>query len=289
MSNYADGSLDPRAGRAARLARVRGTNAILVILTVIAVGACSSVLPSPHPAQSPPVPLRVVAIGDSIPNNSPSDCPGCWGFVDRYAAAIRSATKRPVAVLNLSEHTGLTLPGLLDELPTLKSQLGAADIIVVGIAHNSMELGAERPCGGAVTNDLPDWSRLTPACAKAAAAKYQPQFDTLFTQVAASRAGKLTVLRTINQYNDWIGWTGGVITPAQGRKTIAFFNEWNTMLCRTAEQHGFRCADIYHAFNGPDGSTASGNLLAKDYTHLSSEGNAKAADVLVKLGYQPLI
>ena len=70
---------------------------------------------------------------------------------------------------------------------------------------------------------------------------------------------------------------------------IAFHDEWNTMLCQTAEQDGFRCADIYHAFNGPDGSKASGELLAEDYTHPSDKGNAKIAEVLVELGYQPLI
>jgi hypothetical protein len=57
------------------------------------------------------------------------------------------------------------------------------------------------------------------------------------------------------------------------------------MLCRTAEQHGFGCADIYHAFNGSDGSKVSGDLLAKDYIHMSDKGNAKAAEALVKLGY----
>ena len=291
MSNEADSPLDRPAGRAARLARVRAAKAILIFLTAIGLGACAGVPSSPRatPSQSPTAPLQLVAIGDSIPNNSPGDCPGCQGFVDRYAAAIQAATKQPVTVQNLSEHNNLMLPGLLDELPDLKDQLGAADIIVVGIAHNSMELNADRPCGGAVTNELPDWSKLTPACAKAAAAKYKPQFDTLFKEVAAARAGKPTVLRTINQYNGWIGWPEGDYTSAQARKTIAFHDEWNTMLCHTAEQDGFRCADIYHAFNGPDGSKASGDLLAEDYTHPSDKGNAKITEVLVKLGYQPLI
>ena len=43
----------------------------------------------------------------------------------------------------------------------------------------------------------------------------------------------------------------------------------NAMLCAAAEGNGFGCADIYRAFNGPDGVKPSGDLLAEDYTHPS--------------------
>jgi lysophospholipase L1-like esterase len=103
--------------------------------------------------------LHLVAIGDSIPNNSPQDCPGCTGFVDRYAKAVETATGRPVEDESLSEHTGLTLPGLLDELDQLQGKLAAADVIVVGIAHNSNDLSSDLPCGKPRdSNEMPDWS-----------------------------------------------------------------------------------------------------------------------------------
>ena len=60
------------------------------------------------------------------------------------------------------------------------------------------------------------------------------------------------------------------------------------MLCRSAERHGFACADIYHAFNGPDGTKASGSLLAEDYTHPSNQGNARIARVLAAQGFDSL-
>jgi lysophospholipase L1-like esterase len=280
-----------------RVRRTGFVHTVVVCAAMIAFAACGggAARPSQEPngsgTPSPPQ-LQLVVIGDSIPYNSSEDCPGCKGFVDRYGAAIQSATNRPVQVWNLSEHTGLTLPELLDQLPALKDQLGTADIIVVGIAHNSNELGVDRPCGGGRhgnDNAIPDWSKLTPACAKPSAAKYRPQFDTLFSEVAATRAGKPTVLRAINRYNDYIGWPEAHLTPAQARQTIVFLDEWNTMLCRSAEQHGFLCADIYHAFNRPDGSKAAGKLLAADYTHPSDEGNAKIAEILTKQGYKPVV
>ena len=62
--------------------------------------------------------LSLVVIGDSIPYNDTGDCPGCTGFVDRYADALAKATGREVETSNLSQHNGLTLPMLMDELET---------------------------------------------------------------------------------------------------------------------------------------------------------------------------
>ena len=238
--------------------------------------------------------LRLVVIGDSIPNNSPQDCPGCTGFVDRYAKAVQTATGRSVQVANLSQHTGLTLPGLLDELDQFRDQLAAADIIVVGIAHNSNELAAEEPCGkplmlavGSAVG-LPDWSAMDRQCATRSAQKFAPLYDKLYARVAAWRQGKPTILRTINRYNDVIGAPVAQLTRAQERLTAVFVGTWNTMLCNSAKAHGFVCADIATAFNGPDGMRPSGDLLAADYTHPSNKGNEVIARVLADLGYAPL-
>lgn len=75
-----------------------------------------------------------MAIEDSIPYDSPEDCPGCTGFVDRYADSLHAATDCLVDAVNLSRHDGVTLPMLLEEL-----------------------------------NTLDDWSKLTAECATATA------------------------------------------------------------------------------------------------------------------------
>jgi lysophospholipase L1-like esterase len=232
--------------------------------------------------------LELVAIGDSIPFNSPDDCSGCTGFVDQYAEAVGSATGRDVHVTNLSQHTGLTLPQLVDELDTFDAQLSAADVIVVGIAHNSAELNADQPCGKPVVNDLPDWTAIDEQCAKSAAEMYRPQFEQVYSHVAEIRRGKPTILRTINRYNDFIGWPSISLTPDEASKTKLILDPWNTMLCETAVQNGFVCADIYTAFNGTDGLQPSGDLLGHDYTHPSQAGNDLIATVLEDTGYAPL-
>jgi len=78
------------------------------------------------------------------------------------------------------------------------------------------------------------------------------------------------------------------LTPAQERLTAVFVGTWNTTLCTSAKAHGFSCADIATAFNGPDGLRPSGDLLAVDYTHPSDKGNEVIARVLADLGYAPL-
>lgn len=235
--------------------------------------------------------LSLVVIGDSIPYNSPDDCPGCTGFVDRYARALAQATGRKVLVTNLSQHTGLTLPGLMDELTSFEEPLTDADAIIVGIAHNSFELNNDEQCGtmfDEATSTLKDWSKVTPRCAASSAAQYGPQYDELFATIASWRDNRPTLLRTIDKYNDWNGWEDAHLTPDQERRTVFMHDAWNTMLCRSAEEHGFGCADIYHAFNGPDGTKPSGELLSADYTHPSDRGNARITRVLLAQGFHPL-
>jgi lysophospholipase L1-like esterase len=276
---------------------------ILLLVAVVGLAGCGSNGGAPSTSTSTSTPststpststqstspvLRLVVIGDSIPYNSPDDCPGCTGFVDRYAKAVQTATGRSVQVANLSQHTGLTLPGLLDELDQFRDQLATADVIVVGIAHNSNELSAEEPCGKPLLFGLPDWSAMDRQCATRSAQKFAPLYDKLYARVAAWRQGKPTILRTINRYNDVIGAPIAQLTRAQERLTAVFVGTWNTMLCTSAKAHGFVCADIAKAFNGPDGLRPSGDLLALDYTHPSDKGNKVIARVLADLGYAPL-
>lgn len=47
----------------------------------------------------------------------------------------------------------------------------------------------------------------------------------------------------------WNGWEEADLTPDQVRRTVVMHDEWNEMLCQSAETHGFVCADIYRAFN----------------------------------------
>jgi lysophospholipase L1-like esterase len=250
-----------------------------------------SVSPSSPSAAASDASLNLVVIGDSIPFDNQDVCPGCTLFIDRYADALAAATGRTVVRQNLSQRTGLTLDMLLSQLDGFRSALSGADAIVVAIAHNSIALNADKPCGATfddATNQLSDWSKVNTTCAADTAAAARPGYDRLFAQIAAWRDGRPTLLTALNKYNDWIGWRAADLTPDQERRTVIVHDAWNGMLCASAKAHGFRCADVYHAFNGRRGDRPAGDLLSSDYTHPSDTGEALIAETLVKLGFAPL-
>jgi hypothetical protein len=243
----------------------------------------------PTPAiTATPTPWLLVAVGDSIPY---SECFGCKGFVERYAKAITEATGHPVKIQNLAEHNALQIDGLLRELEndTLRREaLANADIIVVGIAHNDAAMNSNVDLCDGVNGDNPDWSKYNAECALASAELFRPKFESVYSQIVALREGKPTIFRTINRYNDWNGWPGHDLPPEGVTATKEVIDAWNDMICKAAEENEFVCADIYHAFNGPDGLTPSADLVQTDYTHPSYKGNELIAQVLVDLGFAPL-
>ncbi len=261
--------------------------AMLSLLLAAAIAACGdSETPVDATASSAPAEdVRLVVIGDSIAMNSPQDCPGCSGFVQQYADAAQTALGATVTVSNLAEHTNLTLPALLEGLPELSDDLAAADVILVGIAHNSFELNADEPCGAPLIDDNPDWSAVTPACGKRAAAGFEDDFNELFTKVAALRDGRPTVLRALNRYDDWRGSEG--IPSVDTDRAKALVDEWDRVLCDAAVRHDFGCVDLHAAMNGPNGLISAMPLLS-DGVHPNQAGHDVIAAALVRDGFSPL-
>jgi lysophospholipase L1-like esterase len=258
---------------------------------IIAIAFVFCSITSPCLAQTESEPWTLVVVGDSIPFNSKDDCFNCISFADRYATALSEATGHSVKVQNLSQHNGLQIDGLLEELKTdtkRRDALASADIIIVGIAHNDAAMNSNDDLCDGPNGDNPDWSKYTKECAIASAELFRPKFESVFSQIVALREGKPTIFRTINRYNDWNGWPGHDLPPEGIEATRLVIDAWNEMICKAAQENGFVCADIYPAFNGPDGLKPSGDLVASDYTHPSDKGNEVIARVLTDLGYAPL-
>jgi lysophospholipase L1-like esterase len=251
--------------------------------------------PNPNPTSSPSTsrPWSLVVVGDSIPFNSPDDCPGCTGFVDRYAAAITLVTGHPVTVQNLSQHNGLQIDGLLAELANDQPRrvaLAGADIVVVSIGFNDIGwIRLDDTCDGPTPDTEPmDWTKYTAACGTSSAASFKPKLERIYADIVALRAGKPTILRTTNRYNDAIAasWSAGKGEALKGSRAVV--EAWNAMACKAAQLNGFVCVDIYHALNGPDGAKPLGDFVGKDETHPSDRGNEVIAGVLTDVGYAPL-
>lgn len=253
--------------------------------------AATAASASPAATASAEADLQLVAVGDSIPYNSPDDCPGCTAFVDRYADTVATATGQTVGVRNLSEHNNLQVDGLLRELESDASRIEAlkgADVIIVGIAHNDVPMNRDDDSCDGPFSENPDWSKYTDECIAEEVAKFTPKYESVYEQIAALRAGKPTILRTINRYNDWVGWPGHDLSAEGVAATAAVVDAWNRMICTTAEANGFLCADISVRFNGESGTEPAGEHLAGDYTHPSDKGNEVIAQALADLGFAPL-
>jgi len=106
--------------------------------------------------------------------------------------------------------------------------------------------------------------------------------------MVALREGKPTIFRTINRCNDWNGWLGHDLPPEATEATRLTIAAGNEMICKAAEESEFMWAEISQAFNGADGLTPSGDLVAANYTHPSDKGNEVIAHVLIGLGFAPL-
>lgn len=282
------------------------TPASTVVTAPASVVAAATATPPATPVAVDPSPTadpswHVVAIGDSIPFNSPNDCPGCTGFVDGYAKLLEQATGHPTTATNLSEHNGLQGKGLsteLDSNATMRDALAGADVVIVSIGHNDTPWNvADDACDGAYVWDdpfesnVPYAAKYTTACAKATAAAYEPTLASIYHRAVALREGRPTVFLALNTYNDFTGWCeargcdgGPAVTPpaiTKGSRTV--LDAWNTMVCDTAKAGGVQCADVYHLFGGPKATSPAGDLLGDDYTHPSQQGNDKIADLLLDI------
>jgi lysophospholipase L1-like esterase len=251
-----------------------------------------SVAPTTTPTTAPSArpDYLLVAIGDSIPFNSPEDCPGCTGFVSQYGDALAAATGKSVGILNRSDHTGLTVDRLLLNMKSrsVQMELADADAIIVGIAHNDVPMGRDDDSCDGPFSESPDWSKFTDACIKTELERFRPKYEAVYKQIAELRAGKPTILLTINRYNDWNGWPGHDLSATGLKVTVQVIAAWNDAICGAAEAQGFICVDLSTAFNGEEGRIPSDGLLAADYTHPSQRGNDLITRLLVDAGFAPL-
>jgi lysophospholipase L1-like esterase len=255
-------------------------------------------------------PLRLVAIGDSIAQAS--SCSGCTDFVDLYGQAVSNATGRRVdvdnrAAIELSALPPVEASGLLNDLLVdqgLRASVASADIVLINVGFNDTPWNRiDNPCEAANLDvSVIRWARITAPCIARVSSEYAQTLDQVLGQVdelrgcftppgapagfCASVGKRTTLLRLVTVYDDWIGEHGvhadGVdATAAADRAFVA-------AQCWVMAEHGGRCADAYHALNGPTGTADAAPFLVDDHTHLNQSGHERVAETLSALGYAPL-
>jgi lysophospholipase L1-like esterase len=245
--------------------------------------ASPSPVPSPVPSTKAPH-LTYVALGDSLLYALEEDCNGCTSAAVLYGERMQTDLGTPVEVHNLTMHNGLKSPGLLAYL-TDGARIGrteedvlvavaAADIVSVTIGFNDSTLDD--------THDI-----------QAFVGRYETNLDAILTRIDALRAGKPTMVRVTEIYNNGIAETPALDMDGPGsgvHRWKPLVEAQNKVICEVAAKHHALCVDIYHPFNGKDGLSSPGALgyLGPDGVHPSQKGMDVIADALAGVGYAPL-
>jgi lysophospholipase L1-like esterase len=274
----------------------RLSGAFLAIgLAVAVVGCAPATVPSTSPsgtAGESDSARTVVAIGDSIPFNSPYDCPGCTGFVESYAEALTESTGESYAAVNRSRHDGARTDDILQEVQSgsLDEVLSDADIIIVSAGFNDQPPYDSGDCADPAIN-LDSVDGATQALIATTS-------DCIAEQTAASGSNLSGVLEgvrdvapdaeilVLDAYNAWTGWpdfqkVGAERVNAATQTVVAALLAWRTASCDAAAAVKAECIDVLQAFNGEDATTPAGDLVAADYTHPSQKGNDLIRDLLL--------
>ena len=267
--------------------------------------ACSSAAPadeSTAPESAAPSGaaegLTLVAIGDSIPYNDPNDCPGCTGFVTSYAEALTTEAGQPVTAHNRSRHDGARTIDIVDQLESdqaLRDELAAADVIVMSVGFNDQPpfADAHDGCPPAATETM-----SLQEVVQTAADTSQECIDSVVPIIRGQLAEVYGHLRelapdaqiaALTAYDSWRGWPeldamDPTAVDALYANETYWFQQFTAAQCEEAEAAGATCIDVYHAFNGPDGTEPAAELVAADYTHPSQAGNDVIRDLLIDAG-----
>ncbi len=282
----------------------------LIVSLVAVVAACSGSAGSTSPSASvvpstaePSDVLRLVILGDSIAVPAVG-CGDCTGFDELYADYLTTRTRRPVDLRNEAVPAAQIedFQSLLDSNTAVQGAIARADIVVVSIGYNNgPPWGPDDPC------HVQDVARdadlilailtMTPECITATIEKYRGELDAAYGRIEELAAGRRQVRITFGVFDNIRDNPGGDGTlpqvPSEDMQPAielfgSIIDRWNAMDCEVATAHGFVCADLHHAFNGPDGDLSVGVFTAPDWVHPNETGQAAMAKLLERVDVSAL-
>lgn len=267
-------------------------------LAVLALGAAVTT-GSSSPSPSAGLAWTYVAVGDSLLYALEADCDGCTSAAVLFGERITAGTGVPVDVHNLTMHDGSSSATLLEHIrgdhdigrapEPARAAIAGADIVSVTIGFNDtlsdglLEEFYAGTCGGPDNSD----------CFFDTIPTLEANLDAIMAEIDTLRAGRPTMVRVTNLYNNGIPEPGMPEPwdnpPGYGASVLRDLTEaQNEAICRVAAEHAAECVDLYHAFNGADGTSSSFPLLGSDMTHPNQLGMDVIADALADEGYAPL-
>ena len=219
------------------------------------------------------------ALGDSLAAGALAQ----EGYVPRYATYVNTDTGSNVTTLNLGIpgwQSGDLLNALQND-PVFRNQVSGSEIVTWDIGGNDLANAHDNftqgTCGGPDNQD----------CLRSAVSTFEPNWDAIVTEVLKLRAGRQTILRTMDIYNPYVAsdMKSGIFTTIE-----PYLDEVNNHIRDNAQANAIPVAAVHQAFNGADGTQdpIAAGLIAADNFHPNDTGHKVIADQLRVLAYAPL-
>jgi lysophospholipase L1-like esterase len=228
------------------------------------------------------------ALGDSI--GFGLYAPIGYSCVLTYQRLIEADLGVDVKTINLSvpgwtssDLLGAIRKNLLFRLSVAKSpivtvNIGSNDLLVIRRAYK------DRTCGG---ND-------NQTCLKEGVAAFSANFNAILAEVRTLRGDRKTIIRTMDIYYPFVNEDRAQDTwPNDQGNDFQVFKPYldavNNQIASMATARNIPYAQVYLAFNGPNGDIDPDDvgLLAFDHLHPNGRGHRLIADLLKGLGYNP--
>jgi lysophospholipase L1-like esterase len=257
----------------------------------LCLGICAILLvtqlaaPSAQAAQS-----RVyVALGDSLAFGAFA-LPG-QGYVPTYRNRVEAGTGANVNLVNLGVpgwKSGELLAAIRGNL-LFRVLVANASVVTWNIGGNDF-LSArntykDRTCGGPDNQD----------CLRATVATLKTNWDAIMAEILSLRRTSNTIIRTMDIYNPFVNedrredtWPNDQGNDFEVVKQ--YLEAANSHIAMTATANNIPYAQVYLAFNGPNGAVDPSDLgyIFFDGIHANGRGHRRMAELLGNLGYGPL-
>jgi lysophospholipase L1-like esterase len=228
------------------------------------------------------------ALGDSLAFGAfalPGD-----GYVPVYGRLIEGDTGVDVNVVNLGIpgwKSGDLLGAIRGNI-LLRIFVATSTIVTVDIGGNDLlstrNTYKDRTCGGADNQD----------CLRAGLATFRTNWNAILAEVLSLRGTGNTIIRTMDIYNPFVNEdrTQDTWPNDQGNDLQVFkpyLDAFNNHIAMTSTARNIPYAQVYQAFNGPNGDVDPSDLglLSFDGLHPNGRGHRRIAELFRGLGYSP--